>query len=109
MRISDWSSDVCSSDLARGHGESGRNAPSQRYQPEQWVADLHAIAAAMRSPRLLIGASMGGLTGLLAQAEHALFDAMVLVDLTSRWGSEGFARIVAFMPAHPDGFADADS
>src|SRR3546814_6779260 len=33
---------------ARGHGESGRNAPSQRYQPEQWVADLHAIAAAMR-------------------------------------------------------------
>lgn len=93
---------------ARGHGESDRNPPAQRYQPEQWVADLHAITAAMRSPRLLIGASMGGLTGLMAQAEHALFDAMVLVDITPRWESEGFARIVAFMSAHPDGFDDAE-
>lgn len=93
---------------ARGHGESGRNPIGQRYQPEQWVADLRAIAAAMRSPRLLIGASMGGLTGLMAQAEHALFDAMVLVDITPRWESEGFARIVAFMSAHPDGFDDAE-
>ncbi|MDP1696775.1 MAG: alpha/beta hydrolase [Xanthomonadaceae bacterium] len=93
---------------ARGHGESGRNAPMQRYQPEQWVADLHAITAQVSGPRLLIGASMGGLTGLMAQAEHALFDAMVLVDITPRWEAEGFARIVAFMSAHPDGFDDTE-
>jgi len=93
---------------ARGHGESGRNPIGQRYLPQQWVADLHAIAAQVPAPRLLIGASMGGLTGLMAQAEHALFAAMVLVDITPRWESAGFARIVAFMSAHPDGFTDAE-
>lgn len=93
---------------ARGHGESGRNPVGQRYQPEQWVGDVHAIVAAMPARRLLIGASMGGLTGLMAQAEHALFDAMVLVDITPRWESEGFARIVDFMSAHPDGFGDTE-
>ncbi|PKM06337.1 MAG: alpha/beta hydrolase [Gammaproteobacteria bacterium HGW-Gammaproteobacteria-4] len=93
---------------ARGHGESGRNPVGQRYQPDQWVGDVYALAAAMPAPRLLIGASMGGLTGLMAQAEHALFDAMVLVDITPRWESEGFARIVAFMSAHPDGFSDTE-
>src|SRR3546814_12793242 len=34
MRISDWSSDVCSSDLAR---PDRRNDPSSKRRPDQWA------------------------------------------------------------------------
>jgi len=93
---------------ARGHGESGRNALDQRYQTAQLVADLHTVAAQSRSPQVLIGASMGGLVGLLAQATQPVFAAMVLVDITPRWEASGFKRILDFMRAHPDGFVSHD-
>src|SRR3546814_5357672 len=35
MRISDWSSDVCSSDLGSGAGGATREAPSRVSAPEQ--------------------------------------------------------------------------
>lgn len=93
---------------ARGHGESERNAPDQRYQPSQLIGDLQAVAAQANAPRVLVGASMGGLVGLLAQAASRPFAAMVLVDITPRWEASGFQRILGFMRAHPDGFADHD-
>jgi pimeloyl-ACP methyl ester carboxylesterase len=34
------------------------------------------------------------------------FRALVLVDITPRWETAGVERILAFMQAHPDGFAD---
>jgi pimeloyl-ACP methyl ester carboxylesterase len=34
------------------------------------------------------------------------FRALVLVDITPRWETRGVERILAFMQAHPDGFAD---
>ena len=49
---------------------------------------------------------MGGLFGLLAESRWpGLFSAMVLVDITPRWDTAGVERILAFMTAHPDGFA----
>jgi pimeloyl-ACP methyl ester carboxylesterase len=52
---------------------------------------------------------MGGLLGLIAQATDEVFRALVLVDITPRWESAGVERIIAFMRAHPDGFATVDA
>ncbi len=95
---------------ARGHGESGWREDGA-YEFAQFVDDLVRLArhaARGRDAPILIGASMGGLLGLIAQAEHAPFRALVLVDITPRWESAGVQRIIAFMRAHPQGFASLE-
>jgi len=90
----------------RGHGDSAWNPPRQAYTMERFAEDLEEVARAQPRPPVLVGASMGGLLGLWSQARSggSLFSAMVLVDITPRWESEGVARILDFMRAHPDGF-----
>lgn len=88
----------------RGHGESARNPPELRYQAEQFVGDVVAAAQTLGGRPVLVGASMGGLTGLMAQATQRLFAALVLVDVTPHWEPAGLARIQHFMTAHPEGF-----
>jgi len=92
---------------SRGHGESGR-VPGGDYHMEQFVADLVGLARSQPEPPVLVGASMGGLLGLVVAGEidPGLFRALVLVDITPRWETAGVERILAFMQAHPDGFAD---
>ncbi|MGO4702340.1 alpha/beta fold hydrolase [Dyella sp. 2RAB6] len=92
---------------SRGHGESER-VPDGDYHMEQFVADLVGLARAQPEPPVLVGASMGGLLGLVVAGEidPTLFRALVLVDITPRWETAGVERILAFMQAHPDGFAD---
>jgi pimeloyl-ACP methyl ester carboxylesterase len=94
----------------RGHGESDWNAPDHAYRMEQFSEDLIAFAMTLDRPPVLVGASMGGLLGLLAEGESAthLFEALVLVDVTPRWEAEGVERILGFMSAHPEGFADLE-
>jgi pimeloyl-ACP methyl ester carboxylesterase len=90
---------------ARGHGESARNADDQPYAGEQFANDLIIIAGEQAQPPVLVGASMGGLFGLIAEARWpGLFRAMVLVDITPRWEQAGMQRILGFMTAFPDGF-----
>jgi pimeloyl-ACP methyl ester carboxylesterase len=88
----------------RGHGQSDRNPTGSRYAGEQFVDDVAIAAAASGARPVLVGASMGGLTGLMAQARQPLFSALVLVDITPRWEASGVERILGFMNAHPDGF-----
>lgn len=88
----------------RGHGQSGRNPAGSRYSGEQFVDDVGTAAAALGTAPILVGASMGGLTGLMAQARDRVFSAMVLVDITPRWEASGVERILGFMNAHPEGF-----
>jgi pimeloyl-ACP methyl ester carboxylesterase len=90
----------------RGHGASGSNPPDRPYAADQFVSDVHTAADALGGNAILVGASMGGLTGVLAQAQKPRFAALVLVDVTPRWESAGAERIQRFMGAHPDGFAD---
>lgn len=99
---------------ARGHGESER-VPRGEYHMEQFVADLLAVSASARSADgrapVLVGASMGGLLGLVAAGEadgSDPFSALILVDITPRWETAGVERILGFMRAHPDGFASYD-
>lgn len=88
----------------RGHGQSSRNPGASRYSGEQFVADVITAAQAIGPQPVLVGASMGGLTGLLAQARQHVFSALVLVDITPRWEASGVERILGFMSAHPEGF-----
>jgi pimeloyl-ACP methyl ester carboxylesterase len=88
----------------RGHGNSDRNPEHSVYTAAQFIADHLAAASVLGDSPVLVGASMGGLTGLLAQAQHGLFSALVLVDVTPRWEAAGAQRIHAFMTAHPEGF-----
>jgi pimeloyl-ACP methyl ester carboxylesterase len=92
---------------SRGHGESGR-VPDGEYHMQQFADDLLTLARAQAQPPILIGASMGGLLGMVLAGEvrPAPFRALVLVDITPRWEAAGVERILAFMQAHPDGFAD---
>lgn len=92
----------------RGHGESGRNALELHYQAEQFAEDVRLLSQRFENKPLLVGASMGGLTGMMAQARHDVFSALVLVDVTPRWEIAGVARIMAFMKAFPNGFDSHD-
>ena len=93
---------------ARGHGESDRMAAATGYHMGQFADDLLQLAAAQPQPPILVGASMGGLLGIVLAGERrpSPFRALVLVDITPRWETAGVQRILAFMQAHPDGFAD---
>lgn len=88
----------------RGHGQSARNPAGSRYAGPQFVDDVATAARALGPGPILVGASMGGLTGLMAQARDRVFSALVLVDITPRWEAAGVERILGFMNAHPDGF-----
>src|SRR5690348_89217 len=94
---------------ARGHGDSDRLADG-RYALEQFVDDLLMMARSLRTPPVLVGASMGGLLGLVAAGETRPdpFRALVLVDITPRWETAGVERMLGFMRAHPQGFASLD-
>jgi len=97
---------------SRGHGDSGWNADGD-YDFPQFVDDLILLARRAAQPPaptapILVGASMGGLLGLVAQSACAPFRALVLVDITPRWENAGVERILAFMRAHPDGFGSVE-
>ena len=90
---------------ARGHGESQRNPAELSYAGEQFTDDLIIVAGEMVQPPVLVGASMGGLFGMMAEARWpGLFRAMVLVDITPRWEEAGLQRILGFITAFPQGF-----
>lgn len=95
----------------RGHGESQRNPPDRAYALDQFIADVEHVARAQPAKPVLVGASMGGLLGLVTEAEApaGLYSGLVLVDITPRWERQGVERILDFMGAHPDGFADLDA
>jgi pimeloyl-ACP methyl ester carboxylesterase len=89
---------------ARGHGGSDWH-PRGEYSLPQFVADQACLARYAGPSAVLVGASLGGLIGLLTQASQPeLFRALILVDITPRWETAGVARILSFMRAHPEGF-----
>lgn len=99
----------CASFDMRGHGQSGRPAHGD-YHMQQFFDDLATVARAQPEPPVLVGASMGGLLALAVAGEFdpVPFRALVLVDITPRWETAGVERILAFMRAWPQGFADYD-
>lgn len=94
---------------ARGHGDSDW-APDADYSMDSMVEDLRCVIAALGNRRpVLVGASMGGGTGLVAAGEDRVdATALVLVDVGPRIEMDGVERIHVFMDQKPDGFASLD-
>ena len=94
----------------RGHGESDWAPGDAPYRLERFAADLRAVIAQLGRPPALVGASLGGLTSLLAvgEAEVPIASAAVLVDIAPRIEPEGAKRITSFMIGRPDGYASLD-
>ena len=94
---------------ARGHGDSDW-APDGLYGQDVMVKDLQCIIAALGQPMpILVGASMGGGTSLVAVGEgHVAAAALVLVDIAPNIEPEGVKHIQDFMGLKPDGFASLE-
>ncbi len=100
---------------ARGHGQSDW-APDGNYHTTGFRDDLIAIAQAFETPPVMIGASMGGISALLAIHEWKarqssrsedrpeLARALVLVDIATRMEVNGAMRIMEFMRGGMEGF-----
>ncbi|MGH8446905.1 MAG: alpha/beta fold hydrolase [Solimonas sp.] len=93
----------------RGHGDSDRAADGD-YRFDRFIADLREVLRQLPPLPALVGASLGGLTGLLTlgESEEPLACGLVLVDVVPKVEREGTGRIHRFMTASPDGFADLD-
>lgn len=90
---------------SRGHGDSDRS-PDANYSVETLCADTLRVLDQIGRPVVLIGASMGGMTGILAASEAgpAKVTRLVLVDVVPRYEKSGSARIRDFMFNHVHGF-----
>ena len=93
----------------RGHGDSGWSA-SGEYGLESFAADLLAVIETLEMPPVLVGASLGGSTGLYAVGNSVdpIARALVMVDVVPRVDPAGAERIVNFMRSHADGFASVE-
>ena len=91
----------------RGHGESAW-APGGEYELEHFASDLSEIGAQMGRPATFIGASLGGVSSLVAIAEapdqRALANGLILVDVAPKLELGGVKRILEFMSARPEGY-----
>ncbi|VEG39204.1 alpha/beta hydrolase [Mycolicibacterium flavescens] len=94
---------------SRGHGDSDR-APGANYTVDALSADTLAVIEQIGRPVALIGASMGGMTGMLASAAAGpeKVTKLVLVDVVPRYEKDGSARIREFMSSGIDGFETLD-
>ncbi|WP_174183947.1 alpha/beta fold hydrolase [Nocardia barduliensis] len=90
---------------ARGHGDSAW-APDRDYRRQTMADDLLLVLEQLGAPAVVVGASMGGITGLLATARPGgdAISALVLVDIVTRPEPEGVARVIDFLGKHRDGF-----
>jgi non-heme chloroperoxidase len=97
---------------ARGHGDSDWSTEGH-YSIEYLASDLRAVCAQFKHKPALVGASMGGMTALVAESERpigtsSICSAIVLVDIAPRTEQKGIERIFAFMSANQHGFATLD-
>lgn len=85
----------------RGHGESPWS-PTGDYDVRDFARDLVAVASRPKRRPALIGASLGGLAGLIAEGLLApgTYASITLVDITPQMEAGGVARVIGFMSRH---------
>ncbi len=91
----------------RGHGDSDWSSDGD-YGVETRAHDLMAVAAMGSAPVALVGASLGGITALMAASLGLETAALVLVDIVPKMSQKGVAKIRDFMTGNPDGFASLE-
>jgi pimeloyl-ACP methyl ester carboxylesterase len=89
----------------RGHGDSDW-APNQDYSFTAFCADCVAVADQLGQPPVLVGASLGGMSAMLAEgtSDRTVSCGLVLVDITAKTNSAGIERITTFMKSGFNGF-----
>jgi pimeloyl-ACP methyl ester carboxylesterase len=94
---------------ARGHGDS-EWSPSGDYSLGAFAADLVAVIATLKMPPVVVGASLGGSTGLYAVGNSStpIARALVMVDIVPRVDLGGAEKIMTFMRSHQEGFANVE-
>ena len=92
---------------ARGHGESDWS-PTGAYALSDRAADLATVTADLKKPFILVGASLGGATSIVAIDRGLQPAGLVLVDIVPEPEARGIDRIISFMRGHPNGFASVE-
>src|SRR3546814_11171262 len=90
MRISDWSSDVCSSDLARSHDRAGGRAGCDRSVDAEIYLSRRLFAGAVRSraahrTKLAVGHRYRGAAAPLCRSEERRVGKECVMTWRSRW------------------------
>ena len=89
----------------RGHGHSDWS-PDGIYGMTRFGADVKAIASSLSAKPALVGASLGGLSSMVAvgETDDAFAASLVLVDVAPRVEKVGSQKIGGFMRAGMRGF-----
>ena len=88
----------------RGHGDSDWS-PDGQYTLDRFAADVRQAIEYTGAEPIVIGASLGGIVGLLiAASPPPLLRALVLVDIAPRVEMSGAKEVTAFMDSAPNGF-----
>lgn len=89
----------------RGHGESDWSEDGH-YDLDHFADDLRTVAATLTQDPVLVGASLGGLTSMLACGEEpkVSLKALVLVDIAPLIEKAGENHVIDFMRGTKDGF-----
>ena len=89
----------------RGHGDS-QWAPNGDYSFTAFCADCVAVVDQLRRPPVLVGASLGGMSAMLAEgtSDRTVSCGLVLVDIAPKVNGPGIDRIRTFMQSGFDGF-----
>jgi pimeloyl-ACP methyl ester carboxylesterase len=89
----------------RGHGDS-QWAPNGDYSFTAFGGDVVAVVDQLGRPPVLVGASLGGMSALLAEgtSDRTVSSGLVLVDITPKTNVEGIQRIRTFMESGLGGF-----
>lgn len=93
----------------RGHGDS-EWALNADYSFTAYAADCLAVVDQLGPPPVLVGASLGGITAMLAEggSDRVVSSGLVIVDVTHRSNPAGVQRIRDFMSSGLGGFATLD-
>jgi pimeloyl-ACP methyl ester carboxylesterase len=92
----------------RGHGDSDWS-PDGKYTLDSFAADVRQAIEYLGGAPIVIGASLGGIIGLLiAAAPPPPLRALVLVDITPRVEMSGAKEVSAFMDSAPNGFGSVE-
>lgn len=94
----------------RGHGDSDWAADAD-YSMEKFAEDLIYVASQCLQPPAIVGASLGGLSALVAQkiSANKAFSSVVLVDIVPNMEANGAEKILAFMGSNlEEGFASLE-
>jgi pimeloyl-ACP methyl ester carboxylesterase len=89
----------------RGHGDSDW-AENGDYSFTAFGADCIAVADQLGHPPVLVGASLGGMSAMLAEgtSDRTVSCGLVLVDIAPKTNPDGVQRVRRFMESGVDGF-----